>query len=451
MEKSPKSINTPNINRRDFLRWAGLAAAAVGSCLPSRRAAASSRELRITSILVQQARGRRLTPVAPNAYAPYRGYDVAEPILRIQTAQGIEGIAHSTTPPEVLKNLLGLDPFKLFTWDAADLITGTVEERQALLARLGGADVALLDLLGRALNRPVVKLLGVPVRDAVPTYDSSLYMEDLLKPEQLKDLAYLQGPVPTDPVELVARKAEWVLKSRPEGVRAIKLKIGRVKWMESFDAALARDVAVTNAVRKAVGPAIKLMVDGNKGYVEHPLAAAQYASAVADSNVYWLEEMFPEVDLANMRELKKRLRALGNPVRLAAGESYGGGILEKIYTQRFNGPKGAEPLLDIEQADINAHGFLYIRAKAVVESKLGMTLAPHNFASKMGFYAQVHLGLVTPNWEICEFDDSDYPALVAEGITLTHGQAKLTGLPGLGVRLQESALSKPSVVLNVKS
>jgi hypothetical protein len=31
--------------------------------------------------------------VAPNAYAAYRGYDVREPVLRIQTAQGIEVFA----------------------------------------------------------------------------------------------------------------------------------------------------------------------------------------------------------------------------------------------------------------------------------------------------------------------------------------------------------------------
>ena len=76
-----------------------------------------------------------------------------------------------------------------------------------------------------------------------------------------------------------------------------------------------------------------------------------------------------------------------------------------------------------------------------------MTMAPHNFGSKMGFYAQVHLGLVTPNWEIAEMDDSEFPALQADGIVVTKGMAKLTGLPGLGVRLREDALDKPSVEL----
>src|SRR5262245_19843664 len=162
------------------------------------------KELRITRILVQQARGRRLTPVAPNAYAPYRGYDVREPILRIQSAQGLEGIAHNPVKPEVLKRLLGLDAFKLFDWEG-DTIQGVAERHQELLAELRGADIALLDLLGRAIGKPISDLLDEAVRESVSIYDSSLYMEALLKPSEWNELAYLRGPPPKDPAQMVAR------------------------------------------------------------------------------------------------------------------------------------------------------------------------------------------------------------------------------------------------------
>jgi L-alanine-DL-glutamate epimerase-like enolase superfamily enzyme len=71
-------------------------------------------------------------------------------------------------------------------------------------------------------------------------------------------------------------------------------------------------------------------------------------------------------------------------------------------------------------------------------------MAPHNFGSKLGLYAQVHLGLVTPNWEICETDDSEFPAFRVDGIVVTKGMAKLTGQPGLGVTLNDDALARPS-------
>src|ERR1043166_4700145 len=122
MEPLAVPIINKFMNRRTFIHSTGLAIAA--AAIPNVcRAAASSRELRISRIAVQEARGRRLTPVAPNAYAAYRGYEVAEPILRIQTSQGLEGICRTMGSPETLKQLVGLDPFKLFIWDG-DRITG---------------------------------------------------------------------------------------------------------------------------------------------------------------------------------------------------------------------------------------------------------------------------------------------------------------------------------------
>ena len=99
--------------------------------------------------------------------------------------------------------------------------------------------MALLDLLGKAMKRPIADLLGKRPRDKVRVYDSSLYMEDLLKPGESDGLAYLKDSPTEDPVERVARKARWII-SQPEGIKILKIKIGRVKWMESFDAALQR-------------------------------------------------------------------------------------------------------------------------------------------------------------------------------------------------------------------
>src|SRR5690242_13415100 len=101
------------MHRRSFLAGS-LAAVALSAVTPALAASARRRpELRITRIVVQEARGRRLTPVAPNAYAPYRGHAVTEPVLRIQTAQGLEGICHRRGSPEQLRRLLGLDPSAL--------------------------------------------------------------------------------------------------------------------------------------------------------------------------------------------------------------------------------------------------------------------------------------------------------------------------------------------------
>jgi L-alanine-DL-glutamate epimerase-like enolase superfamily enzyme len=435
------------MDRRRFLQTtaAGLAlrarsaAAAVGA--PRRLS-----ELRIARVLLQAARGRRSTPVAPNAYAPYRGYEATDPVLRVQTVQGLEGIGCHWGSPDVLGSLLGLDPFDLFDWDG-DALRGPAERHAELIDRLAGADVAILDLLGKAVGRPVADLLGRRVRDSVAVYDSSLYMEDLLTPPQREDLAYLGGPPPEDPAEMVARKASWLL-GRPGDIRIFKLKVGRARGMDSFEAALERDIAVVKAVRRAVGDGVALFVDGNNGYGAQPSAAADFALAVAAEDVFAMEEMFDEEMAAAAREVKTRLRAAGVATRLADGETHRGGIPSALLAQRFVAPGGLEePLYDINQPDMNTTGYIGLLAAARTSARYGVSLAPHNFGSKLGFYSQVHAGLVTPNWEFSEVDDSAFPALRADGFSLDNGRAELTGLPGLGVTLNEAHLDRPMLDL----
>src|SRR3712207_966792 len=172
-------------------------------------------------------------------------------------------------------------------------------------------------------------------------------MKALQTPPQCEDLAYLGGVPPEDPSEMVARKASWLLR-RPGGVRIFKIKIGRVRWMESFEAALERDIAVVRAVRRAVGDGVDLLVDGNNGYRSRPLAAADFALATAGEDVLVMEEMFDEEMAAAARKVKARLRTAGTAIRLADGETYRGGVPSALLEQRFTGPGGLEePLYDI--------------------------------------------------------------------------------------------------------
>ncbi len=361
------------MDRRRFLKTT-----AVGLALRTQSAAAAAgthartTELRIARVLLQSARGRRLTPVAPNAYAPYRGYEATDQVLRIQTMQGLEGIGCYWGSPQALGSLLGLDPFTLFDW-GGDTLRGAAEQHADRLDRLAGADVAILDLLGKAIGRPVADLLGRRVRENVPVYDSSLYMEDLLTPPQRDGLAYLSGPPPKDPAEMVAHKASWLM-SQPGGIRIFKIKVGRARWMDSFDAALERDIAVVKAVRRAVGGGVALFVDGNNGYRPHPSAAADFALAVAGEGVLAMEEMFDEEMTVAAREVKTRLRTAGIATRLADGETHRGGIPRALLAERFVGPgRSEEPLYDVNQPDMNTTGYIGLLAAARTSAHYGVT------------------------------------------------------------------------------
>src|SRR5204863_6204388 len=86
-------------------------------------------------------------------------------------------------------------------------------------------------------------------------------------------------------------EAEEAMRS---GYAGVKVKMGRgSKWMEQ-KAGLARDIAVTQAVREAVGATAKVMVDQNNGYSKDVAQAWTYLSETKNANLHWIEEPFPE-------------------------------------------------------------------------------------------------------------------------------------------------------------
>lgn len=434
------------LSRRLFVAGAGTAV-----ILPPRRPRAGGRELTITKILVQAAHGRRLTPTAPNAGGKVGAarLDARNDLIRIQTAQGLEGVGtfdgrlRIFVKDENLAKLIGTDPFRLFRFGPGDRILGPAEGCEETIAALRGIDVALIDLIGKALKKPAAALLGPPVRDSIQVYDSTLYFEDVLLPRERENITYLKMATPDDPAQMVAQKAHWIVQDRPEGFKAVKIKIGRRRFFATPEEATTRDIAVTNAVRDAVGPDTKVMVDANRGYFGIPALAADYIQGVADAKIYFMEEMLPEHDFPSINELKRRMSA-GKRSKFAAGETFLGGLREDVSVQRFIGRSGpTEPLLDIDQADQNENGFLFLREKAALQRTRGITMAPHNYASVIGLYAGVHIATVVPNWEFCETDDAAYPAIIGEGVEVKNGVARLTGTPGLGVKLRAELLQKP--------
>jgi len=137
-----------------------------------------------------------------------------------------------TIEDDIAPRIEGQDPF---------FVRGFCEEmfrRTEMTGRLGSmgaawsaVDAALWDLLGKLTGQPLYKLLGA-VSDRVPAYASAgLYGDD----KSTDDLA--------------AEMAGYVAR----GFTAVKMKVG--------GATLKEDIARVAAVREAIGPDVRLMVD----------------------------------------------------------------------------------------------------------------------------------------------------------------------------------------------
>jgi D-galactarolactone cycloisomerase len=126
------------------------------------------------------------------------------------------------------------------------------------MAAIGGIDMALWDIQGKAAGAPVFRLLGAENRP-VYTYATGGY--------------YVEG-------EKLTACAEELAGFVAKGYTGVKLKTGA--------AAMKDEVARIRATREAIGPDIRLMLDMNAAY-DLP-ACIEFARAVEPCDIVWLEE-----------------------------------------------------------------------------------------------------------------------------------------------------------------
>jgi L-alanine-DL-glutamate epimerase-like enolase superfamily enzyme len=130
-------------------------------------------------------------------------------------------------------------------------------QRPQIMAAIGGIDIALWDIKGKATNLPLYRLLGGSQR-ALFTYATGGY--------------YVEGAPLTACAEELGRYVA-------AGYRAVKLKTGGMS--------LEEELVRIRATREAIGDAM-LMLDMNAPYDVQD--CIRFARAVEPYNIFWLEE-----------------------------------------------------------------------------------------------------------------------------------------------------------------
>ncbi len=160
----------------------------------------------------------------------------------------------------------------------------------ACIDALSGIDMALWDIRGKEVGKPVHELMGGAFRTRVRAYATGLYYH----PADLKD-----------PAGAAARVRDEALSFVSSGFTAIKGKVGLLPMDD--------DIRRMAAVRDAVGPDFLLMTDANHAYNRH--TARRMGDALADLQFHWFEEPLVPEDVEGTAELRRVLR-----LALAAGE-----------------------------------------------------------------------------------------------------------------------------------
>ena len=207
-------------------------------------------------------------------------------ILYVETDDGLTGIGTGMNIdklPQFEAMLIGMDPL---------CIEGIYQKMtdpnnhglKNCIGTIAAIDIALWDLKAKYARMPLYKLLG-GVRNKVDCYVAGGY--------------YMEGKTTLD----LQHEMEEYIK---DNARAVKMKVGGLSPYE--------DAMRVKAVREAIGPDVKLLVDANCAWRIHE--ALEFAKRAEEYNLFWFEEPLAAKDFDNYRKLSEH-----TSTPLAGGES----------------------------------------------------------------------------------------------------------------------------------
>lgn len=333
---------------------------------------------------------------------------------KIHTDEGITGYGPFAGNPDAyaLQCLIGMDPFLIERfWSLAMLGRDVYINRGSY----GGLDVALWDIVGKASNQPVYKLLGAE-KNRVKVYAAT---SRLLSSEE---------------------HVEQARQMMAMGFKAIKFRLHRPDFKE--------DIAVIESIRKACGQDLIIVVDANQNHraLNYKWWSRETAKWVARElqqlNVFFLEEPLERRDYKGLADLSSAF-----DMYIAGGEH-----ALNIYEFKEHIEKDTYDIFqpDIVLGDIGITGLKKLAVIAEFHKKI---LIPHvcglgNFA--LIFAATLQAAASIANCPMIEYP-FDPPFLTVETqqfllknqfVVDQDGCIALPELPGIGVEIDERKIAE---------
>ena len=334
-------------------------------------------------------------------------------ILEVEADNGLIGYGEALTRlgPSVAREVvtsvlkpvvIGADPMNVdVLWER---MFSTMKSRGHwkgfLIEAISGVDIALWDLIGKALNQPVSTLLGGRHHEKLEAYASSIMLME-------------RG-------EMVKEAQDLVRK----GYRKIKVKLGL---------GVDTDFGNVQAIREAVGPDIGIMLDANSGYSREE--ALRLGVRLEPLSILWLEEPVLPHDLEGYARLSDSLRI---PVAGGESEFTRWGFRDLIQRGKVS----------IIQPDIaRCGGFTEGRKIAALAGSHGVSVAPHTGASgAVSIAAAVHFASSLSNFHLYEHMYTENPLrteILKEPILeCENGFVKVPTGPGLGIEIDRDKMKR---------
>ncbi|HUP93636.1 MAG TPA: mandelate racemase/muconate lactonizing enzyme family protein [Burkholderiales bacterium] len=328
-------------------------------------------------------------------------------LVEITTDSGIIGWGEGATVPArrpLDAHVVGRNPFDY------EVIWEGLHKAGTDTAAISAVDIALWDIMGKALKQPIYQLLGGAFRTRVQAYATGLFRRER-----------------ADPTAALVEEARGYVD---QGFRAMKMKVG---FGPDYD---IKNVA---AVRRAIGDEILFAVDANCGYDLG--SAIAVGKEMAKNNLLWFEEPIAADDVEGYVEIRRALN-----IRISGAEQLRGRWAFRRMIQ--------ERALDIIQPDVCVcGGFTEYRKISAMASANHVRVIPHMFGTAIRLAATLHLLAALPDSPrahepfpaLLEYDMSENALrteLAREPIRHSGGIVAIPQGPGLGIEIDREVLQK---------
>ncbi|HSO47453.1 MAG TPA: mandelate racemase/muconate lactonizing enzyme family protein, partial [Rhizobiaceae bacterium] len=291
--------------------------------------------------------------------------------------------------------------------------------RGAAVECVSAIDIALWDIRGKALGKPIYELLGGAVRDEIALYTH---------PDQRK---FTSKESVIAEIRDIVDSGHTALKFDPFPFQGTREQ--RDGYLDgSMTRKGEREAAeLTALIRETAGPDIEILIDAH-GRFDVPTAIRLCRSLEEAGKIDWFEEPVPPESLAALKQVRDKV---------SAAISWG----ERGHTKWDFVPVLENRLADYIMPDVTwTGGITELKKISALAEAYYIPMSPHDAGGPINVLAGAHVMMTVPNFyrlETSRWDLSGYNELMHTPLDNSNGTLKLPRVPGLGIEMNREYLS----------